>query len=89
MLHNIISNACKYNKQNGSVILVSQGTSLSISDTGIGINQPQKVFERNYTEHLSGFGIGLDIVKRLCEHMNITIEVSSSDKGTEFILDFK
>ncbi len=88
VLHNIISNACKYNKEDGVVYIKAHENTLSISDSGIGIKNPSKVFDRNYTEHSSGYGIGLDIVKRLCENMGIDIAVESSAKGTRFSLKF-
>ena len=89
VLQNIISNACKYNVENGIIKIKSKDKSLIISDSGIGINDTKKVFDRNYTEHQSGFGIGLDIVKRLCDSMDIKIEIKSSNKGTSFILIFQ
>jgi len=88
VLQNIISNACKYNRENGVVKISAQDKELIICDSGIGINNPEKVFDRNYTEHQSGFGIGLDIVKRLCDNMGIKTEVQSSDEGTSFKLHF-
>lgn len=88
ILVNIISNACKYNKENGLIQIMAKNNKLIISDSGIGINDTNKVFDRNYTEHQSGFGIGLDIVKRLCESMNINIKIDSSKEGTNFILTF-
>lgn len=86
ILQNIISNACKYNVEKGTIKIQAKGKSLTISDSGIGINNTKKVFDRNYTEHQSGFGIGLDIVKRLCDSMDIKIDIKSSNDGTSFTL---
>ncbi len=87
ILQNIISNACKYNSQNGYVKIYAKDSSLYIQDSGKGIKEPDKIFERSYSaEHSSG--IGLDIVKRLSYAMNIEIDVSSSEKGSCFILKF-
>lgn len=87
ILHNLLLNACKYNRSNGSVTLYSRGKTLYIQDSGIGIENPQRIFERNYSEQSSS-GIGLDIVKRLCDAMSIVIKVESSPKGTTFALTF-
>lgn len=88
ILQNIISNACKYNSKNGYVKIYAKGDALYIQDSGKGIKEPDKIFERSYSaEHSSG--IGLDIVKRLSYAMNIEIEVSSSETGSCFILKFK
>jgi signal transduction histidine kinase len=86
---NLLSNAAKYNKQNGK-IKIDKGKSndiLIIEDTGIGIKNPQRVFERFYTENSRGTGIGLHIVQKLCEELKIGIKVTSSPKeGSRFIL---
>ena len=87
ILHNLLSNACKYNTKEGSIKLYTQGRTLYIQDSGSGIENPERIFERNYSEQSSS-GIGLDIVKRLCDAMNISIKVDSSPKGTTFALTF-
>ena len=90
VLVNIVSNACKYNKKNGSIRIYTEDKALHIQDRGIGIRNPSEVFERSYKEHTSGHGIGLDITKRLCDAMDIEISVKSEiDKGSRFSLIFK
>lgn len=74
---NLISNACKYNKNKGVVKVYSENKTLYIQDSGVGIKNPSEIFERAYKEHKSGYGIGLDIVKRLCDAMSIKIFVIS------------
>jgi len=87
ILQNIISNACKYNAKNGYVKIYQKDGALYIEDSGKGIKEPQKIFERSYSaEHSTG--IGLDIVKRLAMAMDITIDVTTSEKGSCFILHF-
>ena len=84
---NIISNACKYNKKEGCVKIYARDKTLYIEDNGVGIANPQHIFERSYKEHASGHGIGLDIVKRLCEAMNIELVVASKlEVGTTISL---
>jgi two-component system OmpR family sensor kinase len=85
ILQNIISNACKYNSKNGYIKIYTKEDSLYIEDSGEGIEEPNKIFERSYSTKESS-GIGLDIVKRLSNAMEIEIEVQSSLKGTLFIL---
>lgn len=88
ILHNLISNGCKYNKKNGYVHIFSKNNTLYIKDSGIGIEEPSKIFDRTYsTQNSTGFG--LDIVKRLCEAMNINIDVTSDKSGSCFSLYFK
>jgi len=87
---NIISNASKYNKEQGSVKVYTKNRVLYIEDSGIGIQNPENIFERSYKEHMSGHGIGLDIVKRLCDAMEMEILVASTlGVGTTISLEFK
>ncbi len=77
ILTNLISNASKYNKQNGFIKIYVEDKVLHVEDNGIGIQNPNEIFNRSYTEQKSGTGIGLDITKRLCEAMNIEISATS------------
>lgn len=89
ILMNLLSNACKYNIENGSIKIYVKSGVLYIEDNGVGIKNIDEVFVRSYTENKSGNGIGLDIVKRLCEAMNIEIKVESQRaEGTKFLLFF-
>ena len=90
ILDNLISNAAKYNKKNGSIEITLDAVekNLIIKDSGKGIKQPQKVFERFYKEHDRGLGIGLHIVKKLCDSLHVPIYVlSQPDVGSTFTLD--
>ncbi len=87
LLHNLLSNACKYNRHDGTVSLYVKDKALYIQDSGSGIKNPERIFERNYSEQSSS-GLGLDIVKRLCDAMEISIKVSSSEEGTTVALTF-
>lgn len=87
ILHNLLSNACRYNREDGNITVWNSAKTLYIEDSGRGIKNPERVFERNYSEQSSS-GIGLDIVKRLCDAMNITVDVQSSVQGSRFSLTF-
>jgi signal transduction histidine kinase len=97
---NLISNAIKYNKPNGSVIVSFEEQDndmmrLGIRDTGHGIAEDKKdklfkPFERFdvNTEHIEGTGIGLTITKKLIELMGGTIGVESTiGEGSFFYID--
>ena len=59
-------------------------------DTGKGIQNPKRVFERFYKEHERGMGIGLHIVKKLSSELGIKVDLESKvAKGTEVFLTFK
>ena len=97
---NFLSNAIKYNKNDGKITLSSNLTAsnqlrISVTDTGKGLTEEQisnifKPFNRAGMENsnISGTGIGLVICKQLAEKMNCTIGViSQPDSGSTFWLD--
>jgi len=89
IVDNILSNASKYNKAEGKVFITfdTSKKSLTIRDTGKGIKNPKRIFERFYKEHERGVGIGLHIVKKLCDELGIKVELETMlDEGTSFIL---
>ena len=91
MLDNLISNAIKYNKIGGSITVRLDGQSLSIKDSGYGIDEKNltKIFERyaRFNKDQGGFGIGLSLVKSICKEYNIEISCSSKlGEGSEFLL---
>ena len=89
IIDNLISNAGKYNNKNGSVFISIKDNKLIVSDTGVGIKNTNKVFDRFYKEHSRGLGIGLHIVKKLCKELKIGIKVESElGVGSKFILKF-
>ncbi|MBQ4649473.1 MAG: HAMP domain-containing histidine kinase [Firmicutes bacterium] len=102
MVTNLISNAYKYGKENGSIWLSLRhsGNSvvLSVKDDGIGISREnlEKIWDRFYqvdpsrSEDTSGgLGLGLSMVKQISGLLGGTISVDSSpEEGTEFIFNF-
>jgi len=69
---NLLGNACKYT-QEGEVRLIVDNDRVRIEDTGPGLSKEDaaRLFERGYrgsgAGNTSGGGIGLSIVRRLCE----------------------
>jgi len=68
------------NRPGGYVRLYHRGRTLYIEDSGKGIEEPERIFEREYSGEGSS-GLGLDIVKRLAMAMQIRIEVRRNDSG--------
>jgi len=90
IIDNLLTNACKYNKKNGEVNISASEQKLIIEDSGIGIKNVKKVFQRYYKENETGLGIGMSIVKQLCDILDINISITSViDKGTKIELTFK
>ncbi|MCK9491049.1 MAG: HAMP domain-containing histidine kinase [Sulfurimonas sp.] len=93
LFSNLLSNAIKYNKNSGYIKIVLNKEIFSITNSGKTINKAsqEKVFERYYRQnkHEGGFGIGLDIVKRVSQMYNLEIELSSNEQETEIKLHLK
>ena len=101
MVYNLVDNAVKYNKHNGRVTVavekLPEGTSLMVSDTGIGIPQADmdRVFERFYrvdkshSKEIGGTGLGLSIVKHGAAFHNAKVSLQSTEgEGTTVRLLF-
>ncbi|WP_369753734.1 response regulator [Flavobacterium sp. WC2409] len=97
IISNIVSNAIKYNNKEISKISISldsENSTLSIKDNGPGIADKyhNKIFEMfqtlgNSSNGESSTGIGLNLVKKLVERNNVTIDVkNNSDVGCEFVI---
>lgn len=88
---NLISNALSYTVE-GEVQVVLDTHSFSVADTGFGISQDAlgKVFNRHYkSEHSSGSGIGLSLVKKICERYGWAIQLASEEgRGTRALIQF-
>jgi signal transduction histidine kinase len=87
LLDNLLSNAFKYTEA-GEVSIAFSDNCLQIRDTGPGIAAdiyPHITEAGVKGRHSTGFGFGLAIVKRLCEHQGWQMSVSgvgSNDQGS-------
>ena len=97
LIINILSNAVKYNRKNGTIqVMCTQSgdkIQISITDTGAGIseyklNQLFKPFHRlHQSEHIEGTGIGLMISRDLARLMKGDITVRSKEgEGSTFTI---
>jgi two-component system phosphate regulon sensor histidine kinase PhoR len=98
VLTNLVDNAIKYGKEDGSVeasAYVTDGSNIlvEVSDDGIGIAEEHlpRIFERFYrtdygrSRHIGGSGLGLAICKHIIEAHGKSIHVRSKpDVGTTF-----
>lgn len=97
LVYNIVDNAIKYNRPNGSIKIALENKKLIVSDTGIGISEKdqKRMFERFYRADKSrsratgGTGLGLSICKHVAEHHHSKIVVESTvNVGTIFSISF-
>lgn len=96
VLSNLVSNAIKFTHM-GSVKISAQlkntNIVLSVKDSGVGIKNTNDIFEAYqqetnfHSKFNEGTGLGLEIVKRLCDLLDIDISLTSSELGTMFHLN--
>ncbi|MEJ2141412.1 MAG: ATP-binding protein [Gammaproteobacteria bacterium] len=88
LLGNLLDNAIKYTPDNGNINItikrVKKYITLSIVDTGPGINQDlkQRVFDRFYRipnrNNISGCGLGLSIVQQCANILSAKLEIADN-----------
>jgi PAS domain S-box-containing protein len=100
VLLNLLTNAVKYNRPNGSVTLsctrvADNKLRLAVTDTGDGVTEEQRLrlftpFERLGAEQtdVEGTGLGLALSRRLVEAMGGSLEMESTPgQGSTFWVD--
>ena len=95
IIDNNISNAIKYSKESSNITITlkkeEDSIKLIFKDEGVGIKDSSKIFERYYRgdKITGGFGIGLSIVKKICNKNGIKIEITSHiNEGSTFTYIF-
>lgn len=101
IIMNLVSNGIKYNKTGGSLVVsVSRKRSeivMEFKDTGYGIpkGEQEHIFQKFFrvrgkgTEEVSGTGLGLFIVRMLCDKMGGRVTFKSAEKkGSTFTVSF-
>ena len=81
VIGHLLENACKYTPE-GEIMITLDGQELVIADTGIGMSSDQlsqafePFFRVNQTQ-AGGAGLGLSIVRRLCERFGWVVQLQS------------
>ena len=90
LFDNLLSNAIKYNSKDGMIEILLEENKFMIKDSGKGINikDLNKIYERytRYSTDSGGFGIGLFLVKKICDEYHIDIDIKTDSNGTIFNL---
>ena len=94
IIDNNITNAIKYTHSNENINVVLEKSNkdyiLYFASKSTHIQYPHKVFEAYYRESHKekGFGLGLNLVKKICDEENIKITLDSDDLQTKFSYTF-
>jgi len=95
IIDNNLTNAIKYSYENEDIyVSLKQEKDIFkflISSHSHQIIHPEKIFEEYYREENSqeGFGLGLNLVKRICDEENVEIYLESNEFFTSFAYVFK
>jgi signal transduction histidine kinase len=90
VIGNLVSNAIEHGSS-GTLSVLQRDNKLAVIDTGSGIpaENLSRVFDRDFTTRSDGTGMGLNLVRRLCERFGWLIEMKSAPgEGTTVTLDF-
>lgn len=91
LFSNLLSNAIKYSMPETTITITLTQESFVIEDEGVGIEDKKlreifEMYKRN-SDIAGGFGVGLGIVKQICDEYGIGVDVSSKiGKGSRFTL---
>ena len=95
LIDNTLSNAIKYSLFEKDIIVKlykkDDDIFFEITNTSNTLKDPNKIFERFYREDAArgGFGIGLSIIKEICDKNNVKVNVISNEQLTTFSYNFK
>lgn len=92
LLNNLFSNAIRYNVPKGSIGLVLRPGLLQVSNTGTSQELDQeRLFRRFYKarQHTVQNGLGLSIIKQICDQSGITIRYQYAAGQHTFVLSWQ
>ncbi|MDD2950465.1 MAG: ATP-binding protein, partial [Sulfuricurvum sp.] len=95
IIDNNLTNAIKYTKENEPIYIVIEHDKSTckvvFKSKSSEIENPNKIFEQFYREssQQEGFGLGLNLVKEICNNEDVAFQLSSTKEETSFTYEFK
>ncbi len=91
LISNLITNAIKHNIEKGAINIVLKENCLIVSNTGIPLaTNTDELFERFKKDNVNSesLGLGLSIVKKICERYNFSIKYNSITQLHKITIQF-
>ncbi len=86
---NLLTNAFKHNVEGGWVHVELNHRWLKVENSSPPLKNPHRVFERYYRESQRGLGLGLSIVRKLCEELGWRVEASYREGVFSVVVSFR
>jgi len=89
VLRNVLDNALRYSEA-GEIICRLNGSRLSITDSGPGFAEAdlERIFDRFYSGPRGAHGLGLALVRHICQASGWTVVARNAPDGGEIVIDF-
>lgn len=90
LINNVISNAFRHTLAGGTVTIALINSELLVGNSGEALEHPEKIFQRFHRESRSvpGSGLGLSIVKKICEVAGYEVSYKYTSSKHEFRISF-
>jgi signal transduction histidine kinase len=92
LLNNLLSNATRHNEKDGNIMIELQSAKLCITNTGDGaMLDAQQLYQRFYNplQKQDHTGLGLSIIRQICDASRISIQYLYSEGHHGFTLTWK
>ena len=83
LIANLVQNAIRHNIEKGFIKIEIEDNKINISNSGLALLEaPQNLFKRfkRISDQEESLGLGLSIVKRICDQYNLDVSYSYQDK---------
>ena len=90
IVDNLLSNAIKYSPKSSTIKITLTNDYLEVENEGE-IKNIDKITQKFYRENESegGFGLGLYIIKNICEYYNFKLQISSKNQKVSIKINFR
>ena len=89
IIDNTLSNAIKHSFKDSTVDIFIENNSIKIQNNGHKIKSSDNIFKAfHQDDNEKGLGLGLNIIKEICQKYNIKIDLNINNTYTEFSYDF-